>query len=356
LNLIKALRILLVVAGLATLLGVGVSAAQAAPVGGLKQFRVPTPASDPKYITQGSDGNLWFTESDNEGPPNGENVLTPHNIGRITPDDEITEFPACFREPPIPPDESPFGFCFPNDIVQGPDNVLYFTKSEENLGRMSTATGELLPNVDTPFGPGAIARDGSDLWLTDFGDASIWRYDTSSSVDEFAQFQIPSAPPTPSNPTPIAPNPSDVAVAADGTVWFTDSFNNRIGSLNPSTRTFDMVSVPGNPYKITIATNGTVWYIGRFDTTIGRLDPANGQVTEFPISRGPHDDIAAAPDGSVWFTQFGVGNVARIDQDGTITEGRKVKGSGPFGITVASNGDPWYTMFRANRIATLQLR
>nr|MBA3491587.1 lyase [Rubrobacteraceae bacterium] len=78
--------------------------------------------------------------------------------------------------------------------------------------------------------------------------------------------------------------------------------------------------------------------------------------TEFPISRGPHDDIAAAPDGSVWFTQFGVGNVARIDQDGTITEGRKVKGSGPFGITVASNGDPWYTMFRANRIATLQLR
>ncbi len=77
-NQFEALRVLLIMAGFATLLGLGVSAAQATPVGGLKQFRVPTPESDPKYITQGSDGNLWFTESDNEGPSNGENVLTPH--------------------------------------------------------------------------------------------------------------------------------------------------------------------------------------------------------------------------------------------------------------------------------------
>ena len=50
------------------------------------------------------------------------------------------------------------------------------------------------------------------------------------------------------------------------------------------------------------------------------------------------------------------GNVARITNAGVVTQGKAVKGSGPFGIVVAPNGDPWYTMMAANKIATLQLR
>jgi len=38
------------------------SAAVAAPVGALKQFKVPTANSQPRAITNGSDGNRWFTE------------------------------------------------------------------------------------------------------------------------------------------------------------------------------------------------------------------------------------------------------------------------------------------------------
>jgi virginiamycin B lyase len=66
--------------------------------------------------------------------------------------------------------------------------------------------------------------------------------------------------------------------------------------------------------------------------------------------------IAASPDGTTWFSQETKGNVARITNAGDITEGKAVKGSGPFGITVAPNADPWYTMMAANKIATLQLR
>ena len=58
----------------------------------------------------------------------------------------------------------------------------------------------------------------------------------------------------------------------------------------------------------------------------------------------------------MWFTQETKGNAANITNAGVITEGKAVKGSGPFGITVAPNGDPWYTMMAANKIATLQLR
>jgi streptogramin lyase len=74
-----------------------------------------------------------------------------------------------------------------------------------------------------------------------------------------------------------------------------------------------------------------------------------------PRGAGP-EDIAAAPNGAMWFTQFGAGNIARITSDGTISEGRSVRNSGPLGITVAPNGDPWYAMPRANKIATLQVR
>jgi streptogramin lyase len=56
-------------AALAVLLGAMISAAQAAPVGKLTQFKVPTPNSAPRHITVGSDGNLWFTE--------GNDIFTP---------------------------------------------------------------------------------------------------------------------------------------------------------------------------------------------------------------------------------------------------------------------------------------
>ena len=51
------------VAGLAVALGATLPAAQAAPIGMLKQFKVPTAGSSPMHITRASDGNFWFTES-----------------------------------------------------------------------------------------------------------------------------------------------------------------------------------------------------------------------------------------------------------------------------------------------------
>jgi streptogramin lyase len=58
------------VAGLTIALGAMLSAAQAAPVGKLTQFRVPTDNSQLRHITVGSDGNLWFTEGNEIFTPN----------------------------------------------------------------------------------------------------------------------------------------------------------------------------------------------------------------------------------------------------------------------------------------------
>ena len=333
------------VAALAVVLGATLSAAQAAPVGKLTQFKVPTDNSQPRDITVGSDGNLWFTEGNEvftPGPdPDGGGTFH-RNIGKITPAGAITEFRI---EDGIGPTQC---FCLLNDIVQGPDNVLYFTTNNPGLGRITTG-GVILPFVapnNSAANGSGIAAHGDDIWYADFNNDSLWRYDTTGLDTGFTPFPVP--------------EPSDVAVDEAGIVWFAATSDQAIGRLDPATGNATLTpTVTLVPRGITVAADGDVWFSARFDPQgVGRLDPTTGTVTEFPLTNVGPQDIAASPDGSVWFTQTTKGNIARITElsdDGriTITEGKVVRGSEPFGITVRPNGDPWYAMLEANKIARL---
>jgi len=312
-----------IMAALAIALGAMLSAAQAAPFASLKQFRVPTDNSQPRSITNGSDGNRWFTEGTEFVPP---------QIGRITPAGDITEFgPAC-------------AFCIVTDIIQGPNDVLYYTSNDPILGRITTS-GEILDPIAIPNSSalaGDLAVHGREIWFTDFNNDSLWRYNVDSG--QFTQFNVP--------------EPHDAVVDAAGFVWFTAPLEQGIGRLDPETRDVTVTQTTNlTPRQLTIAADGDIWFTARFvPQGVGRLVPATGEVTEFPLTNVGPEGIAASPDGTVWFTQTTKGNIARITDAGVITEGKVVRKSEPFGITVAPNGDPWYTMFEANKIATLQLR
>jgi virginiamycin B lyase len=318
-------------AGLVVLLGATLSAAEAAPFASLKQFRVPTDNSQPRSITHGSDGNRWFTLG---------TEFVPSKIGRITPAGEIAEFePACAT-------------CIVTDIIQGPNNILYYTSNEPILGRITTS-GQILDPIKIPNSnavAGDLAVHGNEIWFTDFNNDSLWRYDTATdTTDNFTQFAVS--------------EPSDVAVDKNGFVWFTAPLERGIGRLVPATGAVTVTRTNLVPRQLTIATDGDIWFSARFTPQgVGRLVPAAswgtpGMVTEFPLTNVGPEGIASSSDGSVWFTQTTKGNIARIDPDsGVITEGKVVKNSEPFGITVAPDNDPWYTMFEANKIATLQLR
>jgi streptogramin lyase len=307
----------------AALLLLAAGIAQAAPIGALKQYRVPTDDSAPRDIANGSDGNRWFTET---------SEFLPATIGRITPAGDITEFgPAC-------------PFCILTDIAQGPGGILYYTSNDPILGRITTG-GEFLEAVPMPSSnavAGSLAIDGNDVWISDFNGDNLWRYDVVAG--QFTQFPVP--------------EPFDVAVDAAGRVWFTAPLDNAIGRLDPLTGAVTLTPTTGIPRQLTVATDGSIWFTVRFTPqAVGRLDPATGTVTEFPVTPGVGPEgIAASPDDSVWFTQTTKGNIARITADGVITEARTVKGSEPFGITVEADGDPWYAMASANRIGELQLR
>jgi virginiamycin B lyase len=322
------MMVLALVTGLAIALGTLLSAAQAAPEGKLTQFKVPTAGSSPEHITQASDGTFWFTESF----VNDQNAQG-HKVGQLDPDTgDITEFVVC-------------DFCFPTDIVQGSDGILYFTKNDASLGRITT-DGTVLPDIPSTFSPNGSGLDahGDEIWFADFNNHSVWRYDISDNA--FTEFPAP-------NTVPL-----DVAVDANGVVWFTDA-NGQIGRLDPNTSDPPVVTeidVEGFPREINIASDGAVWFTERFDPqAVGRIDPATNEVRLFPDDGGPLD-IAPAADGSMWFTRTTAGNIARITPDGVITtQSKAVKGSEPFGITVTPNGAPWFTMLSADKIATFQL-
>jgi streptogramin lyase len=306
------------------------SAALAAPVAMLKQFKVPTARSEPRAITNGSDGNVWFTEgtSFTNAPP---------KIGRVTPGGAITEFGIDCNG------------CILTDIVQGPNNILYMTSNNPILVRFNWSTGTQLPSIDIPSSS-AVAGDmdirGNEIWFNEFNNDSLWRYNITSGA--FTQFLL-------------AVQPSDVAIDSAGDVWFTSPDDQSVKKFNPGTGTVvaSFTATDGlTPRQIAIATDGQIWFTSRFTPQgVGRVNPTTGVVTTFPTPSNPGpEDIAAGPGGAIWFTQTTMGNVARIDNAGVITEGKAVKGSGPLGIVVAPNGDPWYAMTDANKIATLQLR
>jgi virginiamycin B lyase len=209
-----------------------------------------------------------------------------------------------------------------------------------------------VPMPNTSALGGNLAVSATDVWITDFNNDVVWRYQLSSG--QFTSFPVS--------------DPADVAVDVAGNAWFTQPGDvnapgtSTIGRIDAATGAVTTTpttdgSTTVAPRSITVATDGQVWFTARFPPqAVGRLDPSNNSMTLFPLANTGPSGIAAAPDGSVWFTQETNGNAASITNAGVITEGKAVKGSGPFGITVAPNGDPWYTMMAANKVATLQLR
>jgi len=328
----------LLASGLALSLG---SAAIAAPIGALKQFKVPTADSQPRAITNGSDGNRWFTEGT-------EFTSAPAKIARITPAGVITEF--------VPDVADGCNFCIITDIAQGPGGILYLTSNDPTLMRFNVVTESFETPVQMPNTSalgGDLAVSATDVWITDFNNDVVWRHEISNG--QFTSFPVS--------------DPADVAVDMAGNAWFTQPGDvnapgtSNIGRIDGATGALTRTpttdgSTTVAPRSVAVASDGQVWFTARFTPqAVGRLNPATHVVTIFPTPSSPGpQDIAASPDETVWFTEITKGNIARIDNAGIITEAKAVKTSQPFGITIAPNGDPWYTMFAASKIATLQLR
>jgi streptogramin lyase len=276
----------LIIACVVSLLGAGLatSAASADAVGQITEFTGPSGPGTPTGIAAGADGNLWFTDFG--------------AIGRITPSGQIAEFPAGL--------------------------VPY------------TLLGEI-----------ALGSDGN-MWFTDPGSTpAIGQISPDGQVTEF--------------PTGLAGAPDSLTAGPDGEMWFTDdgtiwriSLNGQITSVPTG------LSTP--QIDITAGSDGTMWFItrtGEQSASVGRISPG-GQVTEFPVdgtnASNVHADLAVGPDGNMWFSFYDVGqtpaagnHIGRISPDGQITafsDGLQQDelANSPTELAAGPDGNMWFTL------------
>ena len=74
------------------------------------------------------------------------------------------------------------------------------------------------------------------------------------------------------------------------------------------------VTAGAHPHDVAAAPDGTVWYTAQRQGALGILDPKTGKVEQVPLGKGaaPHG-VIAGPDGAAWITEGGQNAIARVD-------------------------------------------
>ena len=69
-----------------------------------------------------------------------------------------------------------------------------------------------------------------------------------------------------------------------------------------------------HPHDVAAAPDGTVWYTAQHQGALGVLDPKTGKVEQVPLGKGasPHG-VIVGPDGAAWITEGGQNAIARFD-------------------------------------------
>jgi virginiamycin B lyase len=111
--------------------------------------------------------------------------------------------------------------------------------------------------------------------------------------------------------------PRRLALAPDGTIYYSDYARGYLGHFDPAARKFAEWPSPAGagskPYGIAITSDGTVWYAetGVHPNTLVRFDPRTRQFskTDIPSGGGVVRNMAATPDGKVYLACSGVNKV-----------------------------------------------
>src|SRR5229473_1249517 len=145
-------------------------------------------------------------------------------------------------------------------------------------------------------------------------------------------------------------HPHDPAVAPDGSLWFTEQLQNKVGRLDPASGKIELKKVQGQralPYGIAINSKGVPFFCEFGTNKMAKIDPQSMEITEYklPESARPRRMAIDAED-KIYFTDYNGGNLGRLDP-GTGAEkmwpSPSGAGSAPYGITITPDGMVWYS-------------
>ena len=262
----------------------------------------------PRLVAAAADGNVWFAQQ----------TTVPSSIGFFTPRGHVTNFG-------VPCDRCTSGeeVVYIWDLAADPDGSVWFIDNHAK-------------------------SDGTSI------DSRIGHLTTTG---QFTFFLMPTK-----NATALVPNgfgQSSLALAPDGTVWFTENATFGYGKLTPSSASFSEYRLEGAEQTsgITIGNDGKIWFTAA-DHEIAQIKPpSNGEFVEFSLASGAFPlGIATGPDGNIWITEAGRHKIARLQPSGLINEFQLPTSNGsPQHIVAAPDGTLWYTELTGMDIGRITL-
>jgi virginiamycin B lyase len=152
--------------------------------------------------------------------------------------------------------------------------------------------------------------------------------------------------------------PTTVVVAVDGRVWFTEGSGNRIGSMNPDGSGVVEYPLPhpdSAPRILARGADGTLWFSEHAGNRMARITQ-NGVITEWeiPTPNSQPRAIALGADGNIWFGMFAAGKIGRITPGGELTEFTPpTADSGPRALAAGADGNVWFSEYKTDRIGRI---
>jgi virginiamycin B lyase len=207
----------------------------------LNQFPTPgTPGSGPGALTEGSDGNIWYTRRE---PPGFVGVTTPAGV--------VTEYTIATGNAP-------------GSIASGNDGNLWFIQGNSigtstTSGVLTNYTSAVISNSGTN-----VITQGADanLWFTDGSTDAIGKITTGGTITEF-----------PALPTPGS-FPGAITAGPDQAMWFLERGTNRIGRMLTDGTGFIEYSVPtanAGINSIVAGSDDDLWFTECAAGKIGRV-------------------------------------------------------------------------------------
>jgi virginiamycin B lyase len=142
---------------------------------------------------------------------------------------------------------------------------------------------------------------------------------------------------------PAGSHPHDVAVAEDGTVWYTAQGSGELGRLTPESGQIDEIVLGdgSRPHGVIIGPDGAPWVTDGGLNAIVRVDPSTSEVRVFPLPAGDDANLNTGVfdrDGTLWFTgQSGIyGRLAAGSSEVELFDAPR--GQGPYGIAATPDG------------------